>query len=156
MNCIRRNAAPRQVRDFNIIYLGGTVGFKMKSETITVSDAHRRSGLVCGVNTYQTHAYIMSKAVAAPLAATLSDGYEDDAALAWFSKRVDQSMLRFRFEPPLMQQKNQEGDSDIINKVVRAAGVSFQHYNKGECKRCHEQNMKGDGQRQSQRAAEGT
>ena len=132
MDCIRRNAAPSQDRDFNIIYLGEKIGFKMKSETPTVSDAHRRCGLVCGVNTYQTHAYIMPKAFAAPLAATLGDGYAADAAFPWLSKRVDQSMLWFRFEPPLMQQKNHEGDSDIINKVVRAAGVGSQPLYEGE------------------------
>ena len=87
----------------------------------------------------------MSKAFAVPLAATFGDGYAADAALAWLSKRADQSMLWFRFEPPLMQQQNHEGDSDIINKVVRAAGVSFQHHNKDEGKRCHEQNMIGEG-----------
>ena len=44
-----------------------------------------------------------------------------------------------------MQQKNHEGDSDIINKGVRAAGVGSQPYNKGEGKRCHEQNVEGEG-----------
>jgi hypothetical protein len=149
MECIRVNAAPSQDRDFNIIYLGGTRGFPMKAETPTVSDAHHRCGLICGVNTYQTHAYIMSKAFAEPFGATLAAGYAADAALAWLSKRVDQSTLWFRFEPPLMQQKNHFGDSDIIDKVVRAAGVGSQPRGgmkareKGEGKRCQEQDVEG-------------
>ena len=141
MECIRVNAAPSQDRDFDIIYLGGRRGFPMKAETPTVSDAHHRCGLISGVNTYQTHAYIMSKAFAEPFGATLADGYAADAALVWLSKRVDQSTLWFRFEPPLMQQKNHEGDSDIIDKVVRAAGVGSQP--SGEGKRCHEQDVEG-------------
>ena len=95
MECIRVNAAPSQDRDFNIIYLGGVRGFPIKAATPTVSDAHHRCGLICGVNTYQTHAYIMSKAFAEPFGATLADGFSADAALAWLSKRVDQSMLWF-------------------------------------------------------------
>ena len=137
MECIRVNAAPSQDRDFNIIYLGGVRGFPIKAASPTVSDAHRRCGLVCGVNTYQTHAYIMSKAFAEPFGATLADGYAADAALAWLSKRVDQSTLWFRFEPPLMQQKNHEGDSDIIDKVARAAGVGSQPLGKKRGKDKH-------------------
>ena len=38
-----------------------------------------------------------------------------------------------------MQQKDHEGDFDIINEVVRAAGVGPQPY-----KRCHEQNVEGE------------
>ena len=49
-----------------------------------------------------------------------------------------------------MQQKNHEGDSDIINKVVRAAGVGSQPYNKGEGKRCHEQNVDCEGRGKGQ------
>ena len=41
MDCIRWNATPSQVREFNISYVGGAFGFKMKSETPTVSDALR-------------------------------------------------------------------------------------------------------------------
>ena len=137
MECIRVNAAPSQDRDFNIIYLGGVRGFPIKAATPTVSDAHHRCGLICGVNTYQTHAYIMSKAFAEPFGATLADGYAADAALAWLSKRVDQSALWFRFEPPLMQQKNHEGDSDIIDKVARAAGVGSQPLGKKRGKDKH-------------------
>jgi hypothetical protein len=149
MECIRVNAAPSQDRDFNIIYLGGRRGFPMKAGNPTVSHDHQCFGLTSGVNTYQTHAYIMSKAFAEPFGATLANGYAADAALVWLSMRVDQSTLWFRFEPPLMQQKNHDGDSDIIDKVVRAAGVGSQPRGgmkareKAAGKRCQEQDVEG-------------